>query len=311
MSGPYAAAALDLWSSGWRAVLPLPSGAKYPPPKGTTGIDGRDPSGADVWAWTEGRHRGGNVAIRLPDTVIGLDVDAYDDRHGAHTLERAEARWGALPATWRVTCRDDGISGIRLYRVPAGRRFVGTFGPGTETVQRVHRYVVAPPSIHPTGRVYRWAGPDGEGRAPRPVELPALPERWVSALTVPAAHTRRPARGRTRSPARARDPRSSMERLAARTGSHHPDWVIAQLDDHLRQLRKAATAGEARDLVAAVGFLGGQAVILRLVALDDFCDRFHTAVARTPLAREDATAAGATGMTRAKLTPWRLATTSA
>lgn len=314
MTGPFAASALDLRAAGWRGVLPLPQAAKYPPPKGYTGIDGRDPSGADVWTWIEGREASGNVALRLPDGVVGLDVDAYDHRDGAATLTMAERRRGALPATWRVTSRTDGTSGVRLYRVPAGRRWVGTFGPGTEVVQRVHRYVVAPPSIHPhTGEPYRWAGPDGETRIPRPDELPALPDRWVETLAVPDTATRST---RTRA-ARGRRPRPtapaqvSASRFTGKLGPHHPDWVTAQLDDHLRQYRRAATTSEARDLAETVGYLGGQAVILRLIPLDDFVDRFAAATARTSLSLADARTAGDRGIQRAKLAPWRLAATTA
>ncbi len=46
---------------------------------------------------------GGNVGLRLPECVLGIDVDAYAGKSGAATLAEAEARLGALPLTWRST----------------------------------------------------------------------------------------------------------------------------------------------------------------------------------------------------------------
>lgn len=156
----YADVATVYRNLGWQGVLPLPRRAKWPPPNGYTGRDGAWPTDSDIAAWSE-QSGDDNVGIRLPDVVIGIDVDAYGDKTGAKTLAEAEARWGALPPTYRVTSRDDGISGIRLYRVPAGTRLRGavTFpemGIGDiDIIQYHHRYVVAPPSIHPDGFQYR------------------------------------------------------------------------------------------------------------------------------------------------------------
>lgn len=190
MTGPYAQAAGDYWHAGWRGVLPLPPRRKTQPPTGYTGWDGAYPSFPDITAWTEDRGEG-NVALHLPDGVLGIDVDNYAGKVGGATLELRERAWGPLPATWRTTSRDDGISGIRLYRVPVsgeGRslRWPGKVGPGIETVHRGHRYAVVPPSIHPdTERAYRWINPDGAVSLtpPRVEELPELPWPWVAGLT--------------------------------------------------------------------------------------------------------------------------------
>ena len=150
---------------GW-APIKLGSHTKYPPPPGFTGRDGANPSGADMHAWAE-EEPNGNNAIRLPAVMIGIDVDAYDGKTGAETLVEAERRWGRLPYSPRSSSRDDGISGIRLYRIPAGLELEDKLGfpelglGGVEIVQRHHRYVVCWPSIHPEGRQYRWLGIDG------------------------------------------------------------------------------------------------------------------------------------------------------
>jgi hypothetical protein len=181
---PYATAASLYWSAGWRGVLPLPARAKSNPPNGYTGRDGAWPSYPDVYAWTEERG-GGNICLRLPPDIIGVDVDHYGEKRGGDVLAQLEADLGPLPPTWRVTSRDDGVSGIRLFRIPVGLRWPGVFGAGIESIRFEHRYAVVWPSIHPEGRTYRWIGPDGldrVGDVPT-TELPDLPQAWVDHFT--------------------------------------------------------------------------------------------------------------------------------
>lgn len=195
-SGPYGRAAWAYREAGWVGVLPLPPRAKTPPPIGYTGWAGIDPSGADVQAWCDGPEEGGNIALRLPPGVYGLDVDAYDGKTGGAALTAAEGNLGPLPPTWRVSARDDGVSGIRLFRaqlVP-GRRWrdePAGHGAGIEAIHAGHRYAVTWPSVHPeVGKIYRWYPPEWftQGRAhdvPTPDELPELPDAWVEALSEP------------------------------------------------------------------------------------------------------------------------------
>ncbi len=183
---------------GWTGAIPLPPNAKWPPPPGVTGETGRWPSNEDLEEWrrsgyrTRGDNNGGlvhheavNLGLRLPPVVLGLDVDNYDDKTGAATLAEREAAWGPLPATWRATSRDDGISGIALFRVPPKLCWPTDAGPGIEVIRYGHRYVVAPPSQHPEDRTYRWIGPDGAETVmpPRLGDLPELPVSWVMGLT--------------------------------------------------------------------------------------------------------------------------------
>lgn len=182
---PYAAAAPLYWAAGWRGILPLPPGAKKPVPVGWTGRDGQWPSVADIYAWAEDR-TGANLGLRMPHHIIGIDVDAYGDKTGETTLLEAEAKWGPLPSTWRSTSRDDGTSGIRLYRIPQDLSWPGEVGPDIEIIRWCHRYTVAWPSVHPEGRTYRWIDPDGVNRigdVPEVDQLPDLPESWVVGLT--------------------------------------------------------------------------------------------------------------------------------
>ena len=65
--------------AGWHP-FPLPPGSKGPPPEGRTGYEGTDFTEAELDSldWT------GNIGLRMPDGIIGLDVDAY--RGGRDTL---------------------------------------------------------------------------------------------------------------------------------------------------------------------------------------------------------------------------------
>ena len=183
MSAPYASAAADYQRGGW-SPLPLPARTKFPPPTGWTGYDAPAPSGADVHEWATNGHGAGNIALRMPESVLGLDVDAYGGKPGASTLSDAVARLGGLPPTWVSTSRDDGISGIRFYRVPAGRCWADVLGPGVEIIHHGHRYAVAAPSVHPEGRPYSWRAVPAGGQALSPAvdDLPALPVGWVDEL---------------------------------------------------------------------------------------------------------------------------------
>ena len=179
---PYAEAFDDYWRAGWRGVLPLPYRRKKTPPDGYTGRAAIEPSYADMSTWAMDGPQ--NIALHLPPGVIGLDVDAYDGKPGAETLQVLVSQCGALPPTWLSTSRGDGISGIRLFRIPDGVELIGS-KPGIEIIQASHRYLVCWPSIHPeTGATYEWVDEaTGEtGTVPPLDELPELPARWLAAL---------------------------------------------------------------------------------------------------------------------------------
>lgn len=181
---PYALVARDYLAAGW-APLPLPAGKKFPPPPGYTGAGGRWPTAERVTAWRKDP-RSGNVGLRMPDGVVGADVDIYEEKRGDETLAALERRLGPLPATWVSTARD-APSGIRFFRVPLGVRWKGAAGPSIDIISHGYRYAVAWPSIHPdTGTEYTWTLPDGtpaEGAVPCVGELPELPWAWVDDLT--------------------------------------------------------------------------------------------------------------------------------
>ena len=181
--GPYGQAARDYYDAGWS---PLPVRGKHPPPDGWTGHVAPYPSYPDVDAWAEDQPSL-NVGLRMSPRVIGVDVDAYGDKRGAATLAECEARWGRLPATVKSTSRDDGVSGIRFYRIPEGLAWPGQLpGGGVELIHKGHRYAMAWPSVHPdTRRVYRWFDADGAVMLgiPNAADVAALPQPWLDGLS--------------------------------------------------------------------------------------------------------------------------------
>ena len=180
---PYAEAALLYFRAGWS---PIPVRGKFPPVSGFTGKDGADPSFADISTWSENGYGSWNIAVRLPDDVIGIDEDHYDGKQGAATIAACEARWGALPPTAWSTSRADG-SRIRLYRVPPGLSWPGDLGTGSgvEIIRHGHRYAVVWPSVHPTtGATYGWHVAAGELDGIPPIgTLGDLPTAWVVGIT--------------------------------------------------------------------------------------------------------------------------------
>lgn len=184
--GPYGAAADLYLAKGWGEVLPLPPGQKTPPPSGYTGAKNVDvvPTPGDIARWKQ-TNGDGNLALRMPRGVVGIDVDAYDGKAGQASLATAIEAWGELPSTWRVTSRLDGVSGIRFFRVPEGLHWPSIVGPGIEMIHRGHRYAVAWPSFHPEGGQYVWLreGQNGPSEPPTVQDLPFLPDNWVAGLT--------------------------------------------------------------------------------------------------------------------------------
>lgn len=180
---------------GWQGVLPLKRGTKSPPPPGCTGVGKPDPTPEQMADWAQSsRYRDGGLCLRLPDGVVGIDIDAYGEKTGAATLAEAESRWGPLPPTVRSTSRTDRVSGIRLYRVPPGTKLVGgikfpELGIGDiDIIQNHHRYVNCSPTMHPEGRPYKWLDhTDEEVALPSPPEeTTELPASWLDNLRADA-----------------------------------------------------------------------------------------------------------------------------
>jgi len=175
---------LEWQAKGW-GVTPIPYREKEPPRVGTTGAEGTDLSGADLWDIAE--HGTHNWALRLGVHMVGIDVDDYNGKDGMLTFDSLEDRYGSLPLTYVITSREPGTSGVRLYSCPVEPDRQG-LGRGVDVIRHSHRYVMGPGSVHPdTGQPYRLyrETPDGWVEVAEAIDLAdpsSLPGRWVDLM---------------------------------------------------------------------------------------------------------------------------------
>jgi hypothetical protein len=161
-------------------VFPLqPRGKKPHPglpdrPEGEGGykFGTADPDRVASW-WS--RWPDANIGLACePSGLVALDVD------GDAGLRSLAGHPGPVPATTlSVTGRKDG-GGHLIYAVPANARprrsAAGVDGWAGLDV-RSNGYIVLPPSVHPSGRVYGWdVGPDRLPPQPAPAWLLAAPD---------------------------------------------------------------------------------------------------------------------------------------
>jgi hypothetical protein len=173
---PFGDYALAYKAAGW-APIPILGGGKGVTPGGVTGHDGIDLEGARLKAAIK-RYGKCVIATRAPVGVVGIDVDQYGDKTGGDTLAEWEELYGPLPATYVSTSRDDGISGIRWFRVPADWRGKANH-PSVELVQRWHRQGRA--SAEPPRDPARAVSVDRPGPAQAPADVPRRYDRAVRA----------------------------------------------------------------------------------------------------------------------------------
>jgi hypothetical protein len=114
-----------------------------------------------------------NIGIVSDGTTVRLDVDP--DRGGVRKLAELEAQYGVLPRLWEVR---SGGAGTHLYFiVPPGLKVKSSDkwkDDGVE-VKALNSNLVAPPSLHFSGKRYAWLR--REGNTP-----PLLLPDWLSTL---------------------------------------------------------------------------------------------------------------------------------
>jgi hypothetical protein len=196
---PLARAAVKLGEKGLR-VFPCWPRTKKPAIKDNLRCAAIGEAIISKWWGEQGQY---NVAIATgrASGVWVLDVDADDG--GEATLRELEAAHGALPATVEVITG----AGRHLYwKWPDGvdiRNFqVRDDLPGID-VRGEGGYAIAPPSVHPSGRVYAWSidsasefafGPEWLIQivtARRSPTAAAPPERWRSFINEPVEGSHR------------------------------------------------------------------------------------------------------------------------
>ena len=122
-----------------------------------------------------------NIGIAT-GSISGLMVLDVDPRHGGlESLRRLQDQPGPLPRGPAVLTGGDGYHYYFLAPDFRVRNKVG-LADGID-VRGDGAYIIAPPSRHATGQIYRWA----EGLDPDSITLPPLPD-WLRTLLV--AHPR-------------------------------------------------------------------------------------------------------------------------
>jgi hypothetical protein len=147
LNGQVLAAALEYASRGWQ-VIPLKPRAKNP----TVSFSEATANPAKLRRWF-GQDFPYNIGI-LTGIVSGVFVLDIDGSNGAFSLAVLERKHGSLPRTlisWTS-------SGCHFWFKCNGpiKTSVGQIAPGID-IRGDGGLVVAPPSIHETGAIYRWS----------------------------------------------------------------------------------------------------------------------------------------------------------
>lgn len=194
ITAPFLYSVKEYLAYGWPGTIPLPPGAKSPPPSGCTGSTADYPTMERIKAWCDHRDEtefvgDGNIGLHLgpisfnlgvhPDLpsvygghivtgweVIGIDVDTYKDKNGYRQLLKLEEQLGKLPPTARSSSRwhSGATSYIAVYIVPAGFRYLGKAAGCIEVIQKRHRYMVVWPSTNPDANNARYEWRDRKGQ---------------------------------------------------------------------------------------------------------------------------------------------------
>jgi hypothetical protein len=158
-------AALWYAERGW-AVLPCRPRDKSPATK--HGFkDATTDKAALVRAWTRDPAANVGIATGSLSGIVVLDVDPRNE--GDASLAELERLHGSLPETVSV---ETGGGGRHLYfSAPEGAAPSGVLAEGLD-IKAEGGYVIAPPSVHPDGKPYRWVN------APSKTKLAPCPD-WL------------------------------------------------------------------------------------------------------------------------------------
>ncbi len=175
-ASPRPASMLDaaLWyaAHGW-AVFPCAPRDKeplIPRWKGGHGVYDATTDQEQIRAWW-GQWPNANIGLALREEDVVVDLDAEE------ALEVLRAQGWTLPAT---ACSRTARGWHYLYRLPEGVRLRnGATALEHVEIKALGGYIMAPPSVHPTGVVYRWV------TVPKPENIAAAPQ-WLVDLAGPA-----------------------------------------------------------------------------------------------------------------------------
>ena len=168
----YGAIALSYAARGWR-VHPLRAGGKIPATKHGCKDATTDPEQIRRW-WSMWPEANIGLATGYQFWVLDIDPDGL-----------AWAESNDLPATIEATTGRGGRH--MLYRLPDGavvRNSAGAIARGVD-VRGMGGYIVAAPSVHPSGTRYTWLDCDGEVPDGEPADAPA----WLLDMVTRGAET--------------------------------------------------------------------------------------------------------------------------
>ena len=185
------AQAVAVAEAGWHPLPGISHGAKALPAKGLTGRHRRVITANEVadWNWD------GNLAVRIPEGVIGVDIDVRPpegDRPAKRGLEHfrrlvgTESAREGLALAW-VSSRRHLPSGIYFYRLPEHLRGDDGEWPAfsdlctdVEALRFGWRYALIFPAVV-DGLAYKWHPPvanPGATGPPKVADLAFLPAEW-------------------------------------------------------------------------------------------------------------------------------------
>jgi len=239
-------AALAYGDLGW-PVLPLHSpvgggcscgradcGSPAKHPRTAHGLDDATTDPTTIMAWWA-RRPTANVGLR---TGVAFDVCDIDGPEGLDALNIARAGVGI---TWGPEARTGG-GGWHLLFEPTGAGNRAAMVPKVDWRGR-GGYIVAPPSLHISGRRYEWAEEIGAGRD-EPLEPLEPPPNWLRELVLPPPV-----------------PPTILRRLVVLPGGR---YARAALAGEVEELRRAAVGDRNHSLNRAafrVGQLVGAGVL--------------------------------------------------
>jgi hypothetical protein len=155
----YAAAAYAVFPLCPRSKIPL--GGTHAYRSATT-----DPEQIVKW-WTKNP----NANIGIAPWKSGVVVVDVDGEKGRETEQQViGSNYPAGP--WTVTTGREGGGHHHYFRIPDGD--CPSYAAGGLEIKADKVHVAAPPSMHKSGRLYRWGG----GAIPNIVDLPVLPEEY-------------------------------------------------------------------------------------------------------------------------------------
>jgi hypothetical protein len=151
-------AALDYVAKGFE-VFPLQGGGKAP--LGGRGVLDATNDAERVSRWWSA-YPTANIGLRVPEKHFVLDIDPRNG--GMQTVEELFGGWDFASHTAIAASGSMPDRGFHVWFRAAGQ-VVGKLGEGID-VKTHSGYVVAPPSIHPSGLRYEWLNEHAPAQAP-------------------------------------------------------------------------------------------------------------------------------------------------